>query len=50
MKNKIRCYYAHTMTSYNSTIEKQDIELLKKLGFEVENPNQSKHQSGSLSL
>lgn len=46
MKNKLRCYYAHTMTSYNSTIEKKDIELLEKLGFEVENPNQPKHQKG----
>jgi hypothetical protein len=43
---KLRCYYAHTMTSYNSTIEKQDIELLESLGFEVINPNQKKYQEG----
>jgi hypothetical protein len=43
---KLRCYYAHTMTSYNSTIEKQDIELLERLEFEVINPNQSKYQEG----
>ncbi len=43
---KLRCYYAHTMTSYNSTIERQDIELLERLGFEVINPNQSKYQEG----
>lgn len=44
--NKLKCYYAHTMTSYNSTIEKQDIELLESLGFEVINPNQEKYQKG----
>ena len=44
--NKLKCYYAHTMTSYNSTIEKQDIELLESLGFEVINPNQPKYQEG----
>ena len=43
---KLKCYYAHTMLSYNSTIEKQDVELLETLGFEVINPNQSKHQIG----
>jgi len=42
----IQCYYAHTMTSYNSTIEKQDIELLEQLGFEVINPNQEKYAIG----
>lgn len=44
--NKIKCYYAHTMTSYGSTIETQDIELLTSLGFEVINPNQEKYQKG----
>lgn len=34
-----KCYYAHTMLSYNSTIEATDIQLLKDLGFEVINPN-----------
>ena len=43
---KLRCYYAHTMLSYNSTIEKQDIELLERLGFEVINPNQKWIQEG----
>ena len=43
---KLKCYYAHTMTSYNSTIEKQDIELLELIGFEVINPNQEKYQEG----
>ena len=43
---KLKCYYAHTMLSYNSTIEKQDVELLETLGFEVINPNQPKHQIG----
>lgn len=34
------------MISYNSIIEKQDIELLEKLGFKVINPNQKKYQEG----
>lgn len=36
---KLKCYYAHTMTSYGSTIEESDIKLLENLGFEVINPN-----------
>jgi len=36
---KLKCYYAHTMLSYGSTIEEQDIKTLEKLGFEVVNPN-----------
>lgn len=43
---KLKCYYAHTMASYGSTIEKKDVETLEALGFEVENPNQPKHQNG----
>jgi len=43
---KLKCYYAHTMTSYGSTIEKIDVELLEKLGFEVVNPNQPSFQTG----
>lgn len=43
---KLKCYYAHTMASYGSTIEAQDIELLESLGFEVINPNQEKYQLG----
>lgn len=37
--NKLKCYYAHSIISYNSTIEKQDVELLEFLGFKVINPN-----------
>jgi len=37
--DKLKCYYAHTMLSYGSTIEEQDIKLLESLGFEVINPN-----------
>lgn len=48
MNKKLRCYYAHTMTSYGSTIEQQDVELLESLGFEVINPNQKKYQDGCL--
>lgn len=36
---KLKCYYAHTMLSYGSTIEARDIETLETLGFEVVNPN-----------
>lgn len=43
---KLKCYYAHSMMSYGSTIEQMDIKLLEKLGFEVENPNQPKYQKG----
>ncbi len=42
----MRCYYAHTMVSYGSTIEKQDLELLEKLGFEVINPNSPEISKG----
>jgi len=42
--NNLCCYYAHTMVSYNSTIERDDIELLEKLGFYVDNPNQEKYR------
>ncbi len=36
---KLTCYYAHTMISYGSTIEAQDIRTLEELGFKVLNPN-----------
>lgn len=36
---KLKCYYAHTMLSYGSTIEDEDIKLLERLGFEVINPS-----------
>ena len=37
----MKCYYAHCMLSYNSTIEEQDLKTLTKLGFDVVNPNTS---------
>lgn len=40
---KLKCYYAHTMVSYGSTIEQQDLALLNSLGFEVINPNTPEH-------
>lgn len=43
---KLKCYYAHTMTSYGSTIEANDVLLLESLGFEVINPNNRKHSEG----
>lgn len=39
-----KCYYAHTMLSYGSTIEEQDVKTLEDLGFEVINPNQESIQ------
>lgn len=44
--NKLKCYYAHTMTSYGSTIEREDISLLRDLGFEVINPSDTKYSEG----
>lgn len=43
--NKL-CYYAHPMSTYNSIIEAEDIELLEKLGFIVVNPNKESIQNG----
>lgn len=43
---KLVCYYAHTMTSYGSTIETSDIQLLESLGFDVLNPNTEEIQLG----
>jgi hypothetical protein len=37
-------YYAHTMLSYDSTIEAADVELLQRLGFQVINPGENHHQ------
>jgi len=37
--SKLKCYYAHGMHTYGSTIEQEDIKLLEFLGFEVINPN-----------
>lgn len=42
--NKLKCYYAHGMLTYNSTIEEQDVKLLNFLGFEVINPNKKETQ------
>ena len=44
--SKLKCYYAHTMTSYGSTIEAQDIQLLERLGFEVINPSKPEIAEG----
>lgn len=39
-------YYAHCMAIYNTPQEERDIELLKELGFEVNNPNDKGHDYG----
>jgi hypothetical protein len=41
---KLTCYYAHPVTTYDSLIESNDIKLLKRLEFEVINPNTLKIQ------
>ena len=40
---KKKCYYAHGIHTYDTEVEKTDIQWLKSLGFKVENPNQHKH-------
>ena len=37
-------YYSHCMTNYNTEQEKQDVALLKSIGFIVCNPNTTKHR------
>ncbi|MGV8961902.1 MAG: hypothetical protein ACOH2V_00795 [Candidatus Saccharimonadaceae bacterium] len=41
---KLKCYYAHTMLSYNSTVEAEDVATLEVMGFKVINPNCKKVQ------
>lgn len=38
-------YYAHCMAIYNKPQEKEDIEILKKIGFDVLNPNSPLHSN-----
>ena len=47
---KLKCYYAHSLHLYGTPQEQRDIVLLQTLGFEVENPNQQKHQDAYLAL
>ncbi len=39
-----KIYYAHGLYLYDTEQEERDIGTLHDLGFEVENPNQPKHQ------
>jgi hypothetical protein len=41
-----KAYYAHAITLFNSLQEKEDIELIVNLGFEVVNPNSEEHTAG----
>lgn len=43
---RLKCYYAHTMISYDSTIEQKDIAMLEEMGFEVLNPNSDEIKKG----
>lgn len=40
----MKCYYAHPITSYGTQEEKDDIQALENLGFEVLNPNNAKYE------
>ncbi len=44
--NGLKSYYAHSINLYNSIQEKEDLESLKNLGFEVINPNSEEHSEG----
>lgn len=41
---KLKCYYAHPISDYNTEIENQDIRKLESLGFEVLNPNNVEYE------
>ena len=41
----MKAYYAHCMAIYHTPQEDRDIELLKKLGFEVVNPSSHEVES-----
>ncbi len=38
-KAKLKVYYAHPLSLYDTTLEKSDIDTLTALGFKVINPN-----------
>lgn len=40
----MKIYYAHCISNYNTQEEKDDVKLLRKLGFSVVNPNTKKNQ------
>lgn len=42
---KKRVYYAHSMLHYSSQVEHDDVELLQKMGYEVENPNNERNEA-----
>lgn len=42
----MKVYYAHPINYYNTAVEKNDIETLEKLGFEVFNTNQKWIEQG----
>ena len=46
MNQRVKCYYAHPMYTYNSAIEQSDIELLLSLGMNPFNPNCIEVQQG----
>lgn len=50
----MKCYYARPINLYNSEQDKRDIEIIKKIGFEVVNPNkedlQERYKSEGMSV
>lgn len=42
----MKCYYAHPLTDYNTFRELLDVKTLRRLGFEVLNPNAPEHDAG----
>jgi len=35
----MKAYYAHCMASYNTKVEKRDVNLIRSLGYEIVNPS-----------
>jgi hypothetical protein len=38
-----KCYYAHPITDYGTSVEQMDIAVLESLGYEVVNPNKAEY-------
>ena len=46
----MKVYYAHCVAIYGSKQEKRDVEFLKELGLEVNNPNTPEHQKAYMRI
>ena len=47
---KQKVYYAHCMAIYHTEEEKSDIETLKRMGFDVVNPNEDPHSDKAMTM